>query len=691
MISTLFVLSVALQSTWEKITPRDGAPPSPRMAHEGALAWDLRHKVLLRYGGHGQSGGGEQLAEMWAFDPKTATWTLKEPNTSPPGVCCNQQNAYDPARSRYIRFPSFSGSHGWQWFREIYLNNSSVWTYDLSTNTWRDQRPLPAPRVSPLRCASWDSDAQVVVVFGGEGNMEGTVVYDPAANTWTRMNPAVQPAWRSGGSMAYDAARKVHILFGAQFTDDPHTWAYDLRKNEWRDMKPEVQPSTDRNDAVLAYDEAARVIVALVRVVDKSDGKDPSAGHVETWTYDAGKNVWKAAKPEREPDGWANRRRGLIYLPDERMFLLENYVTTHDKVPGVDREQQVWTYRSGAIPESKPAAPRGLRVTGASLEWEPVPSAESYNVYRGEGSTPWLVEYRFLSKCPKTTFVDANVKSGTIHSYFVRAVTSDGVESADSLKVRTQPRVVEEVTVSVVSPTEVKLSWTGDATGYHVERAVVEVFSEDQIQRLKKDTTPLDEPSVGAIKKIGPFVRLTSEPVRAAGYTDAKVDLSHPQSAEGEAVFQHGYKEEQLDAKGKAYRYGVFAYRVRAVNALGVESGPSPVFLTIPSSPQSVFSKEDGTRAQLKWSANAEAGLKGYRVYRMEGPKINGPGQKVTRLTADPISATAYTDETAGKDEKRFYIVAVDALGQEGRPSSPAWHYRTWRQFYVPFVGEWHQ
>ena len=28
--------------------------------------------------------------------------------------------------------------------------------------------------------------------------------------------------------MAYDAARKLHILFGAQFSNDPHTWAYDL-------------------------------------------------------------------------------------------------------------------------------------------------------------------------------------------------------------------------------------------------------------------------------------------------------------------------------------------------------------------------------------------------------------------------------------------------------------------------------
>ena len=72
-------------------------------------------------------------------------------------------------RYRPLRF-AFSGNHGWQWFREIYLNNSSVWTYDLPSNTWRDMRPLPAPRTSPLHRAVVGQRQQVIVVFGGEGN-----------------------------------------------------------------------------------------------------------------------------------------------------------------------------------------------------------------------------------------------------------------------------------------------------------------------------------------------------------------------------------------------------------------------------------------------------------------------------------------------------------------------------------------
>ena len=89
--------------------------------------------------------------------------------------------------------------------------------------------------------------------------------------------------------------------------------------------------------------------------------------------------------------------------------------------------------------------------------------------------------------------------------------------------------------------------------------------------------------------------------------------------------------------------------------------------------------------------ANLEKGLQGYRVYRMEGPRINGPGQKVKRLTVDPLPGPRYTDEGAGQDTRRYWIVAVDSLGQEGFPSAPAWHYRQYHKYYVPFVGDWHQ
>jgi hypothetical protein len=161
------------------------------------MAYDQIARRVIRWGGHAQGGikgSGEQISEVWTLDPTTMKWEHKEPNRSPPPACCASQQVFDTGRNRFLRVRAASGSHGWHWFRMLYLNNSSVWSYDLATNTWRDMRPLPEPVVGgAMHCASWDSDREVMVVFGGEGSQEGTHVYDPHTNTWTSRQNKVRP------------------------------------------------------------------------------------------------------------------------------------------------------------------------------------------------------------------------------------------------------------------------------------------------------------------------------------------------------------------------------------------------------------------------------------------------------------------------------------------------------------------
>lgn len=601
-------------NTWVKRTPLAGTPVSPRLGYEGACVWDARHKLLVRYGGHNQGGGGEQGAEVWTFDPFTAKWALKEPNTSPPGVCCNQQNVFDPHTGLYLRFPNFSGNHGWQWQRELYLNDASVWTYDLAANRWRNMRPFPAPKLAGLRCASWDSDRQVAVVFGGEGSHEGTLIYDPRRNEWQRPKPKPEPEPRSGGNMAYDAKHKLHILFGAQFDDDKHTWAYDVAKNEWRDMQPPTMPPTDKNDAVLTYDPINQVTLAIVKIGSKKHNSDDDSesSTIQTWAYDAGANRWTQVKPDREPDAAGNRTRNLIFAPELNLAILENCTSE-------PREQQIWTYRyAEAKPDSSelPAKPQ-----------------------------------------------------------------------------RDVARVVDDVVVSVLAKNRVEISWSAPPgnlkpAGYHIERAVVEVWSDDQLAKLKQNTPPLADPSVGAIRRIGQFKTLSAKPLSATTFVDDTIDLTKPQVVEGEPIYDRDLHDEHLDRNGRPYRFAVYAYRVRCVDESGELGGTSPATFTIPPSPEQVFSREADTKCDLKWAANPNKGLTGYRVYRLDGRYDKEP---VSRLTASPIAETSFTDTTAGKDSRRYYIIAVDALGQEGFPSSPVWYDREWKDYYKPFTGEWHQ
>ncbi|MEX0716473.1 MAG: fibronectin type III domain-containing protein, partial [Planctomycetaceae bacterium] len=402
-----------------------------------------------------------------------------------------------------------------------------------------------------------------------------------------------------------------------------------------------------------------------------------------------------------------NRFRKPVYLPDHNVVLLENFHRSTASRTG-RWEQQIWTYRY-AKPEAdpRPRPPRDLTVVteenGATLSWKPAEGSNvaGWEVHRGVGDekTPaWKIEYASAAKLPAnaTTWTDDSLRTGQVAFFFIRAVDENGSTSGDSVKVRAQPRLVEDIVVSAISPKRIHVSWkppadAKDVVGYIVERAPVQVYSEDQIKRLKSDTPPPEQPAVGMVRAIGEFVRLTDKPVAATEFIDEGVDLSKPHESIENAVHTNELPDRSRDDSGKPYRYGVFAYRVLAVNRLGVAGGDSPYALTIPSAPQRVFSREEGDKCRVRWEANPEKNIAGYRVYRMDDPRINGAGQKTLRRFDEPVAATAWTDEEAGSGSKRYWIVAVDGLGQEGIPSSPTWHNREWREFYVDFHGDWHQ
>ena len=63
----------------------------------------------------------------------------------------------------------------------------------------------------------------------------------------------------------------------------------------------------------------------------------------------------------------------------------------------------------------------------------------------------------------------------------------------------------------------------------------------------------------------------------------------------------------------------------------------------------------------------------------------------IARLTAEPIRDAHFLDPNATKETRRYWIVAVDVLGQEGYPSAPTWHERQFKKYYEPYTKAWHQ
>ena len=678
--------------TWIKRTPGAGAPANPRMGYEASMGWDAANGLIIRWGGHNQGGGGEQNFETWHYDPIRNTWVLSETNTSPPGNCCCRDNVFDPVHGRFIRFPAFFYSHGWQWRRTGYTRDSSAWSYDAAAKTWRNMRPLPEPWPRPLRGAVWDSNSQVILVAAGEGAGHATFIYDPHVNRWTWMRPKANLPGRNTFGLAYDSKRNCFYAFGDQYGRDQRTWKYDLRSNSWTSLNPAHHPPKAGDGTVMAYDATNDVVIANLR-----QGTDKGQTlRRETWAYLPGANDWKKLTTKGQPDPSGGRNTIMLYLPEYNVLVMENRTK---------KEQQIWTFRYGpGQARLGPDAPAGLCVDtapqSAGLSWRPVKGAVRYHVYRGTGAKPWLVDYVRVGSTParKPGLSNWELKRGTVYYYYVVAEDAEKRQGRLSVKVRTQPWVVQDVVVSALGAKEIELTWKppggSDVVGYQVERADVRVYAMSELKRLTHDEgkavyVPLARSAVGAIRAIGQFKQVSGQLLKKPHFVDKSVNLAAGQPAAKPAnPLLSRDLEKYRNPKGKPYAWSTYAYRIRAVNRLGVAGGDSPWFLTIPGPVTGVFARERGDQVDLKWQPHQGKNIVGYNIYRKQH---RWNSSTIDRLNARPVAATAFTDAKAGQSTHRYFVAAVDALGQEGLISSPVWSYREWRKYYVPFIGQWHQ
>jgi hypothetical protein len=290
-----------------------------------------------------------------------------------------------------------------------------------------------------------------------------------------------------------------------------------------------------------------------------------------------------------------------------------------------------------------------------------------YQVYRSEPALPWLADFKRIATIPDTSFEDKGVSGGKAYLYNVKAVAG-GAESNPSSRVRTQPSVLLQPVVSVVRTNRIQIHWAThpakDIAGYNLYRGVasVKTVRKGEPAAWKDNDPEYPEPLVVKLTDINKITKLNAALLRSTNYTD-NADLT------------------QKGLEAADYKYAVYAYIVRAVNRLGVESGPSPYALTIPSEPSNLLCREDGDTAELKWDANPEKAIAGYRIYKLKGT------WEILPVTADLTSETRFRHKD-GRNATRYWVVAVDALGQEGQPSSPAWSHHSYSGFYM---GEWHQ
>ncbi len=595
---------------WEWVkTPQP--PGVPGLCFESAAAFDRSAGKLVLFGGHGLRYSGSERCDTWLYSPETNVWEKAEPANRPVGACCVKEVVYDEANRRSYFFGGHSHAHGWQW-RAPRLRSSNPWAYDAAENTWVPMKPPVARPRKPWTGAAYDEEHQVVVTYGGEGFNDTDVwVYDGYANTWTALKRRGDGPGAGGRCppLAYDAEHRRILMYGK---GDPESKA------------------EDRKDGLWAYDLAANAWTA------RGDAGGPPRRGWPLLVYDpqnrmpilfgAGEKVTMSAFAYRwEKNEWtelpARGEAPPAYTVQQGAYDPKGHRTIFANGGTYNVKNQPGTYLfRHASPQSRGgalASPSGVRVAAgagrAEVAWQPVSSAARYAVYKGTGETSWSAKYEKAGEAAEARFADAGLARGATAWYFVRAVGAGGSEGPPSLKVRTQPRAPREPVVSVLAADRVEIAWERseevDVVGYHVYRG--------------------EE-------------KLTGAPVQETLHLD---------------LFK-------VPEEGEPARYAV-----RAVNALGVESGPSPWGATVPGEPTGLRAHREEGRAVLTWRPSAHRKLQGYNVYRLDAPD-----GKTTRKIAGPVPEARFVDASKTDEAPcKYYVAAVDALGREGVASYGAW------------------
>jgi hypothetical protein len=624
----------------------------PRISYESSLAYDRRNKVAVMWGGHGLQCDSPQLDETWLYDPAANAWRESASPRRPMGSCCVRDSAYDEVAGRVVQFEGHHGSHGWEFTRHKGwgLRASTPWLFDAAADRWTPMRPAFGPGNRPYKALAYSPDHFISLMFSGEGQKNDTWAYDSYTNTWFEMNPPEKPPAFLGGGMCYDRRRKVFVMLAAAMPavgkpGSPHgLWTFDPAAGLWKEQRPEHSPAAGSN-ALVVYDDAAAQALCFAAVEAAERGK----WRMQVWALDLEKPDWTDVTPPGPGPAYYNQC--VCYVPELNVHVIgpghTNWETGHPTV----RETWTYRYKEGKAPEGM-LANSSLNVTTdekavvvrygerAGGGRDPVSP-----LFRAEGEQPWKLAWTEIApdmRVPDhekvTSFRDEKVERGKVYWYRLK------VGDQFTTPLRAQPAVPACPLVILKNEKETEIVWAAspekDLAGYNVYRSRVRVLAAGggQVSRLGGAET---------------FVKLNAEPSAEPKFGDKTVDLSVP------------------DAGGA--KLSVYAYHVRAVNKLGVESGPSPFALTIPEgmdAPQ--IAKAEAGKVTLKWPKHPSPSVVGYNLYR-----ITATYEKFKKVNTEVIKAVEFTDESLpGDGMRRYCVLAVDAFGQEGISSPEVWAFR---------------
>lgn len=527
---------------------------------------------------------------------------------------------------------------------------------------------------------TFDESTGLVVKSNGHGQrcdspqLGETWLYDPSANTWRESGAPVVPFGMCGTwGLTYDRANRKVVAMQAEgghhgwqwerarALRGSTTWIFDGVRDQWTPMQPlhRLDGPGLRAFAPLIYlDQPGLVFLHG----GAWGGNSPRELSGRSWTYDTYANAWQMLPESKEGPGNCSHQ-AMCYLPNVNRVVM-GPAQKGGKTWLCDLSTGAWT---DARAQGEPPA------LHLPMVYDPVSQSALAFLAEGHGTAIW--QYEPVSNVWKR--IDSPVDISPHHDSVDVAYDSknnvfvmDGGHvnwNTDHIAVRevwtykfknrpekgkppslpapthrAAPPIPDDVVVSVRADSTVQIRWAQsrlpDVRGYHVYAAAVETGQRFHHKEVFKGQ--------------GPVERLTPRPITGCDFADTR----------------------KLEPAKGLFNHEIRAYHVKAVNAAGVESGPSATVLTLPGSVGSVTAERlsDGS-TRIRWAPAREKEIRGYAVYRMDDFRT----PLAVRLNPVPVTGCEYIDwsESPKAERQCYYVVAVDALNEEGIPSTGAWSF----------------
>ncbi len=340
-----------------------------------------------------------------------------------------------------------------------------------------------------------------------------------------------------------------------------------------------------------------------------------------------------------EPDVWNLIRRSPVSVSYGLLVQLDTLGLGEDEVYSIKLETEdisgnTNTHQvSVTIDNTPPAAPMliSASATGAdvALEWEANTESDlaGYLLYRNDQPanvqgivTGDLKPYLIAG----TTYPDEGVPDGKFRYYLV------AMDEAGNLSDQSNTL---EVNIDTHPP---QADMVEPADGYKFEERLL----------VQAESPDMD-------------IALIQFQYKGAG-DSGWINLGEPLTAQPYVTY--------LDPGSDGLAYGDYNLRAVATDE-GEKTDASPSFITVtytdltaPDAPLDLNVLTDGQDVTLTWTANTEADLEGYNIYRRAG-------ETRTKINPETVKDTTYTDSGLSDGIYEYEITAVDGYGNESLPS----------------------